>query len=57
MKLSSLVQVGELMIFFDKFPLRMRKAKYTSVIENLVSLDYTGQYLRLTWSKIDPLYL
>ena len=33
----------------DKFPLRMRKAKFTSAIEDFVLLDYTDQYLRLTW--------
>ena len=53
MKLFTLVKVGELRLFSYKnhfdFPLRMHMAKFTSVIENLVSLDYTDQYLRLIW--------
>ena len=32
----------------------MRKVKFTSVIENFVSLDYTDQYLRLTLDKNRP---
>ena len=51
MKLSTLVKVGELMTFRYRLLLRMRRAKFTSDIENLVSLDYTDQYLRLTWQK------
>ena len=54
MKLYTLVKVGELMTFryrttSTNFLWRMCRAKFTSVIENLVSVDYTDQYLRLKW--------
>ena len=54
MKLSTLVKVGELMIFryrttSTNFLCACTWQNSLPVIENLVSLDYKDQYLRLTW--------
>ena len=59
MKLSTLVKVGELKNFryrttSTNFLCACARRNSLPVIENLVSLDYTDQYLRLNMVKNRP---
>ena len=59
MKLSTLVKVGELKIFryrttSPNFLCACARQNSLPVIEKLVSLDYTDQYLRLNMVKNRP---
>ena len=59
MKLHTLVKVGELKIFryrttSTNFLCACARHNSTPVIENLDSLDYTDQYLRLNMVKNRP---
>ena len=59
MKLSTLVKIGELKIFryrttSTNFLCTCARQNSFPVIENLVSLDYTDQYLRLNMVKNRP---